>query len=68
MKEVFAFFVAIAILVVATLVSGWLLMLGWNWTMPDLFGFREATFKHGCGAAIMAMAIRQPKAGASRCR
>lgn len=54
MKDLWnAFFVAvggfvgtIAVVALLGLVIGWLLAIMWNYTMPDLFGCPEASWKH----------------------
>lgn len=38
--------VTIAVVALLGLVIGWLLAIMWNYTMPDLFGCPEASWKH----------------------
>lgn len=61
MKDLWnAFFVAVGSIVTTILgvlllglIIGWLLAILWNYTMPDLFGCAEASWKHMFALFVM---------------
>ncbi|MBN1127632.1 MAG: hypothetical protein JXA71_01505 [Chitinispirillaceae bacterium] len=44
----------VVLAVLFALAFGWLVMLLWNWLMPELFGCKEITYWQGFGLVILA--------------
>lgn len=55
---VFALMGAILIGCAGLLVAAWIVMLGWNWSMPQLFSLPEASYRNALGLALLAGAAR----------
>ena len=43
----------VATIVGVALLTGWFTMLSWNYTLPDLFGFKEITYLQGFALNIL---------------
>jgi hypothetical protein len=44
---------ALAIIVAVALLTGWITMLCWNYTLPYLFGFKTITYLQGFALNIL---------------
>jgi hypothetical protein len=51
---VFALLAGILVGILALFASAFLVQLGWNWSMPQLFGLPEASFRSSMGLALLA--------------
>ena len=47
----------IVLAVLFALAFGWLIMLLWNWLMPDLFGLKTITYWQGFGLSLLGKLI-----------
>ncbi len=55
---VFALLAGILVGTLAIFASAFLVQLGWNWSMPQLFGLPEASFRNAMGLSLLALAVR----------
>ena len=55
---VFALLAGILVGTLAIFASAFLVQLGWNWSMPQLFGLPEASFRSAIGLSLLAWAVR----------
>lgn len=44
----------LALAVLFAFLFGWIVMLLWNWLMPDIFGLKEITYWQGWGLVLLA--------------
>lgn len=51
---VFALLAGILVGTLALFASAFIVQLGWNWSMPQLFGLPEASFRNAMGLALLA--------------
>lgn len=55
---VFALLAGILLGTLALFASAFIVQLGWNWSMPQLFGLPEASFRNAMGLSLLAWAVR----------
>lgn len=55
---VFALLAGILVGILAIAASAFIVQLGWNWSMPQLFGLPEASFRSAAGLTLLALAAR----------
>lgn len=55
---VFTLLATILLGTLALFASALLVRLGWNWSMPQLFGLPEASFRSAAGLTLLAWAAR----------
>ena len=55
---VFTLLATILLGTLALFASAFIVQLGWNWSMPQLFGLPEASFRSAVGLALLAWAAR----------
>lgn len=62
LETIAAFIFGILALVLVSVLSlfaiGYMVRLGWNWSMPILFGLPEASYRNACGIALLAWAAK----------
>lgn len=55
---VFTLLATILLGTLAIFASAFIVQLGWNWSMPQLFGLPEASFRSAMGLSLLAWAVR----------
>jgi hypothetical protein len=55
---VFTLLATILLGTLAIFASAFIVQLGWNWSMPQLFGLPEASFRSAIGLSLLAWAVR----------
>lgn len=55
---VFTLLATILLGTLALFASAFIVQLGWNWSMPQLFGLPEAAFRSAIGLSLLAWAVK----------
>lgn len=57
LRKIGILLLSIVITAAVALLLGWIVMMLWNWLIPDLFGLKEITYLQGWGIAFLCQTL-----------